>query len=343
MSAEDGRTGSASEFQNTVEPIEAASDSHSQSGDSGYDESLLSTASITSSVYAYEQQHGRTYHAGHLSEYKYAFPNDEPEQERLDIQYHGYRLTIANKIFHAPISSPTSVLDVGTGTGIWCMDIADAYPGANVIGMDISPIQPRNVPSNCSFEISNLEDPWTYADNRFDLVHTRIMNGFSLRSWPKFYAEAFRALKPGGWVENQEFDLAVTSDDNTIPEDSKFQQWLGYFEEGLQKVGLTGRCFPDQILQNMKDAGFVNTRVLRFKGPIGPWPKDKSLREGGLYNLVAMLEGIDGLSMRAFCEFLGWKENEVQVFNAHVKKELKNRRIHHFWPTFVFLGQKPEI
>lgn len=34
------------------------------------------------------------------------------------------------------------MLDLGTGTGIWAIDFADEYPSANVIGTDLSPIQP---------------------------------------------------------------------------------------------------------------------------------------------------------------------------------------------------------
>jgi len=35
------------------------------------------------------------------------------------------------------------------------------------------------------------------------------MNGFGVRSWPHFYHEAFLCLKPGGWVENQEFNCQI--------------------------------------------------------------------------------------------------------------------------------------
>jgi tRNA G46 methylase TrmB len=34
------------------------------------------------------------------------------------------------------------VLDIGTGTGIWAIDYADAHPDSTVIGVDLSPIQP---------------------------------------------------------------------------------------------------------------------------------------------------------------------------------------------------------
>jgi SAM-dependent methyltransferase len=56
------------------------------------------------------------------------------------------------ELFRAPISNaPGRVLDVGTGTGIWAMDFADEYPNAEVIGIDLSPIQPSWVPTNCKF------------------------------------------------------------------------------------------------------------------------------------------------------------------------------------------------
>ena len=40
------------------------------------------------------------------------------------------------------------IVDVGTGTGIWAMDFADAHPESQVLGIDLSPIQPRFVPPN---------------------------------------------------------------------------------------------------------------------------------------------------------------------------------------------------
>ena len=104
------------------------------------DESVLSS-SVTSSIRAYRQENGRTYHA--YKEGSYLIPNDEVENDRLDFQHAMFLLTLGEKLHLAPIPKDVqNVLDIGTGTGIWAIDFADEYPSARVIGTDLSPIQP---------------------------------------------------------------------------------------------------------------------------------------------------------------------------------------------------------
>jgi hypothetical protein len=63
-------------------PIEPMEWPESNDADSGYDEEQISTASVTSSILAYQEENGRTYHAYRAG--KYVMPNDEGEQERMD-------------------------------------------------------------------------------------------------------------------------------------------------------------------------------------------------------------------------------------------------------------------
>lgn len=321
-----------------IEPEEW--DSHSTAGDSGYSsDGRYSTESVQSSLYAYEVENGRTYHAYHAG--KYHVPNDDGEQERMDLSYHSMRLTFEDKPFHAPIAAPTSILDVGTGTGIWAMDVADEFPSASVIGFDLSPIQPTFVPPNLQFEILDADESWEYGSNRFDLVHTRFMNGFSIRSWPHVYREAWKSLRPGGWVENQEFDCIVVSDDNSMPEDSKLAEWVRLWNQGIGMMGMTGRIDTEKMAADMREAGFVNVTVKPYKMPIGPWPKDPRLKEAGLYGLGAVLDGMQGLSMKVFVNGLGWSVEELEVYLAEVRKELKRGHMHTYWPAYIIMGQKP--
>lgn len=307
-----------------IEAVEVASDS-----DSGYAESVFSTTTLQSSIFDYETENGRSYHA--FKRGKYVMPNDEGEQDRMDIHYHSLRLTLRGKHFIAPIASPTQILDIGTGTGIWAMDVADDYPNAQVIGIDLSPIQPTAVPPNLEFQIMDADDDWDF-DARFDLIHTRLMNGFSIKSWPFFYQQAFDSMQPGGWVENQEFGVDFTCDDGTQPVDSAVLRWQNLWNSGIANLGLTGHCYPEQMKQQMEDAGFINTSLKRYKMPVGPWAKDEHLKQAGFFNLIGMVEGVSGLSRATFIRGLGWTVDELEVLLMEVKKEWMNKRIHSYLP-----------
>ena len=53
-------------------------------------------------------------------------PNDDDEQDRMDMGHHIYRLMLGGELYLAPIAKDVSrVLDLGTGTGIWAIDFAE--------------------------------------------------------------------------------------------------------------------------------------------------------------------------------------------------------------------------
>ena len=94
------------------------------------------TSSIRDSVFNYQFEHGRRYHAFQAG--KYIFPNDEKEMERMDIEHHNQKLQMNGELFLCPlVDEPTEILDLGTGTGIWCIDMADKYPDCQLIGTDL--------------------------------------------------------------------------------------------------------------------------------------------------------------------------------------------------------------
>jgi len=97
--------------------------------DSGYEDHVANsgygseTTSLGSSVFNYEYENGRRYHAFRAGQY--ALPNDETEQNRLDMMHHIYSLLLGGKLHVAPLTEPKRILDIGTGTGIWAIDMAE--------------------------------------------------------------------------------------------------------------------------------------------------------------------------------------------------------------------------
>lgn len=54
----------------------------------------------------------------------YNFPNDDPEQDRLDMFHHIVLLSCDGKLHLAPIPlDGKRILDIGCGTGIWAIEM----------------------------------------------------------------------------------------------------------------------------------------------------------------------------------------------------------------------------
>ena len=119
-------------------------------------------------------------------------PNDDAEQERLSMQHRAMFLAAGGALVYAPVSErPQHILDLGTGNGIWAIDMADKYPEAQVVGVDLSPIQPTWVPPNVKFEIDDVEDDWTWPRDHFDIIYSQFMLAGSISNIRKYFQQAF--------------------------------------------------------------------------------------------------------------------------------------------------------
>ena len=296
------------------------------------------TASLTSSIERYPIENGRRYHA--FKDGSYVMPNDESELDRLDLMHQLLRITMRDQLHFAPITERNpKILDVGTGTGIWAIEMGDEYPDAEIIGTDLSPTQPSRVPANVKFEIDDAEESWIFQEP-FDLIHMRYLAA-AIVDWPKLVGQAFTNTKPGGWVEFQDFDPTYFSDDGSLKEGASLAKFVRLFNEACSGFGRLST--PGPHLEGwLKDAGFINVAHERFRLPVGPWPKDKHLKTIGSWNLVQLEDGLEAFAFRLFTQHLGWKREEVEVLLAEVRKDLRDPRIHAQYSFHVAYGQKPD-
>ncbi|KAF2489681.1 methyltransferase domain-containing protein [Lophium mytilinum] len=308
--------------------IELDTGSDNDSAYAGSVNSSTWTASLTSSIQHFREENGRTYHS--YRDGKYILPNDDSEMDRLDLQNMLFSMTISGALYVSPLQNPLHCLDVGTGTGIWAMDFADAHPGCEVIGIDLSPIQPTDVPPNLTFLIDDCEETWHYR-HPFDLIHSRMMVA-SLADWPKFFAAAFANLRPGGWLENQDvWTLKCDDDSFTLdPPSCSLARWWNLTCEAVEKIG---RSMVEAPLhkRRMIDAGFVDVTDETYKWPINTWPKDEKMKLMGLWSRENTVEALEALAMAPLTRILGWEKEEVQVLVAEARKDVMNRDIHAYW------------
>lgn len=209
------------------------------------------------------------------------------------------------------------------------MDFADAHPSADVVGIDLSPIQPSFVPPNCHFEIEDCTSEWTYEEDAFDFVHLRCLFG-SIADWPSLYREIYAHTKPGGWIQQLEMSIEFKSDDGTVGPDHIMAQWSRTFIEAGDKLGKTFKI-ADEAAKLIKEAGFTDVEERWYKLPVGPWTKDKKLKEIGRYNLLYCLEGCEGWALYLLTRVMEWKLAEVQVFIAMMKSALMDRKNHAYY------------
>ncbi|KAK1596099.1 methyltransferase domain-containing protein [Colletotrichum navitas] len=316
-----------------------AEDSHDDDASSiagySFDNSL---ASLRSSIYNYRRENGRTYHS--LSDGKYRAPNDEREQDRLDLNHHLWILTWDNNLCLSPKKHGAKrVLDVGTGTGIWAQDYADQFPEAMVIGVDLSPIQPDFVSPNCTFEVDDIEKEWTWKVP-FDFIFMRTMCG-SFSSWPDVIAQAYENLEPGGYLELQDNMFPLMCDDDTMTEDFMPLKWTKYLVEAGDKIGQVANA-ASSYRSMLEDAGFVDVVEKKEKWPFNPWAKDEKHKALGYWTQESAMKGIEAVSMASFTRILNWSPEEARVFCAEVRNEHTKIGVHAYYDVYAVWGRKPE-
>lgn len=235
------------------------------------------------------------------------------------------------------------MLDVGTGTGIWAIDFADAHPDAEVIGTDISPIQPSWIPPNLQFQIDDCTQDWTFPPNTFDYVHMRYLVG-SIADWHALFAQAFAALAPGGHLESLEGSPSMESDDGTVDPRSAMGQWGRFFLEGGRATGRSFAVVADGVQRAaMEAAGFVDVQEWDYKVPIGPWPRDRRLRELGSVAQLTLQEDEEGYVLFMANVLAGWSREQIHVYIAHLRRQLRAGKSHAYFRLKAVWGRKPEV
>ncbi|CAI4216027.1 unnamed protein product [Parascedosporium putredinis] len=315
---------------------------YDEDSDSAYgDDDASSTASLSSSIFKYRTINGRTYQSGH-GDGEYWAANDEKANEALDIIHHVLLLSLDGKLHKAPLSNDIQkVVDIGTGTGVWAIDFADEYPDTEVIGTDLSPIQPTWVPPNCLFQIDDCTQPWTFEPNSIDYVHIRWLFG-SIKDWEGLFTEAYKALKPGGYIETHEPSVSFRSDDGTVHDKTAMGQFGKFFVEGGKIMGRSMTVVEDCTQRAaLEAAGFTDIQETQLKTPIGKWPKDPKMKEIGAFQQMAVEQDTEG-TMTYLAQMLGWSQHEVIAYVATLRREIRSRDIHGFYEQKVLVARKPE-
>ena len=130
------------------------------------------------------------------------------EFDRLEDQANAYNELMSHKIVHAPLHEPQKILEVGCGTGNVCRQLAQQFPDATVLGVDITPVPPfANTPPNISYIQGDIKQVAS-SDQRLisgdlDYIYERLLIS-GMTSWPSHIRQMATLLRSGGYLEMHE-------------------------------------------------------------------------------------------------------------------------------------------
>ncbi|KAG8919098.1 hypothetical protein FRC01_001480 [Tulasnella sp. 417] len=173
---------------------------------------------------------------------RYMLPADAPEHKRLDFQHQAV-VTMLRGLFPRDagvedLLSPRSdgqrlrVLDIGTGTGAWAIDVALQYPHVEVVGLDLAPVKLGSpIPANCTFILGDAS-AGLKSYGRFDVVHSRaILQG--VKDYAALFKDVSEVLSPGGVFLTLEAEIGMY-DENRVP-------------FGIQQEGAPNFCWSHKM------------------------------------------------------------------------------------------------
>ncbi|KAF2758106.1 S-adenosyl-L-methionine-dependent methyltransferase [Pseudovirgaria hyperparasitica] len=319
--------------RNIIEPDSDLSDNGHETGSCD-----TSTKSVRESIFNFIKENGRTYHAYQAG--SYLFPNDPPELERLDLQFEILKVLFGGRNHFAPLENPRKILDIGTGTGKWAVQMAKKFPNAEVTGTDLSPIQPMYYPANCKFIIDDAAEPdWMIRPSSLDYVHTRVLLG-AFTDFREIIKKAYHSLRPGGYLESQEMYSMLFCDDGTMPPNYPLLVWQRRQDGAAMDAGRPMRI-ANKLKRWYEQAGFVDVKEEMFKLPINSWPKDPQFKMLGRFSEQNLLDGLQGFSLAWFSRVLRWTKDEIEVDLVNVRKAISDRSVHAYLKIYVVWGRKP--
>lgn len=211
-------------------------------------------------------------------------PEDLRELDRLQRQH--YLLKHARKTncyaLNKMETPPNKILDVGTGSGIWALEIASECPDSEIISIGFRSVLDQTAsPSNLEYVTIDLYKPWTDIEsNSMDIVYQRALGHNSTKEqWQHLLSESIRVLKPGGYIEWVENDMFHHNPGPILEAFDQYRQ-----EESLKKN--VDFYYTKQFTDDIKKLESIELiDHILYDIPIGEWHTDSLEKQLGFINL----------------------------------------------------------
>jgi len=158
---------------------------------------------------------------------------------------------------------PKRILDIGCALGNSLLPIAQAFPEADIVAIDISaPMLRYGHARATSLGVKNVnfmqmsgEDLSTFSDGEFDFVMTSIfLHELSIKSLPKIMKEAYRVLSKGGAMLHLE--QPQYTEDMPI-----YEQFIRDWDSYNNNEPFWSAMHDIDLIELMQDLGFARNDI----------------------------------------------------------------------------------
>ncbi|RMZ70926.1 tam domain methyltransferase [Pyrenophora seminiperda CCB06] len=177
---------------------------------------------------------------------------------------------------------------------------------------------------NMTIDLSSItpqaEPGWHFSD-KFELIHLRNMKG-SFTHWEEVYAEIYKSLTPGGWIEVVDWDLGQVplgpeSTPHAIPMPTLRKLYVAFMEASFQSGRPLGLFYMHPTY--LADAGFTDIQTTHVNVPVGQWTPadddDDGQRSLGKMMFVLGMEMFEPVCLRLLTKW-GRRGGEGRVWTA---------------------------
>jgi SAM-dependent methyltransferase len=219
----------------------------------------------------------------------YAFDNDSPyadEHHRcLTAAYDG--ITTA-RLAETGVGPGWNCLEIGAGGGSVALWLAQrTAPGGAVLATDI---KPEHIPARPGLEVRRhdiVHDP--LPETAFDLIHSRLV----LTHLPQRQAvlsRLLRALRPGGWLQLEDFDISyapvlLAPDERTR---EGYEAYQSAKDRALRAAG-ADPTWGRTAATDLRAAGFTDIEPVPH---LVPWQADAPGLQQQLHNTYHLREAL---------------------------------------------------
>ncbi|KAF2811997.1 S-adenosyl-L-methionine-dependent methyltransferase [Mytilinidion resinicola] len=220
----------------------------------------------------------------HVPSDSYILQRHYAASARLNLQHHLYRQAIGYLLHPSiPIQEDMKVADIACGTGIWLLDLADAFPPNAILdGFDISADQfphESTLPPNVTFGVlDGMKEIPEELVGKYDVVRVSLIVLVVKDGEPGGWIEnLMRLLKPGGYLQWTEGNMpAYIARHTTHPSDpARFPNMHAFEQFYLSMLSKQPPGIHDWVTHlgtHFEKHGLQEVEYKQFDVPKRYWP-----------------------------------------------------------------------